>query len=210
MACTVLNVAAAQGEQELFDLYLVEAIKATERRDRGKLLSAMGSFRNPTIEKQALAIFLTDEFDAREAIALLFADLEDETSRLIVYAFVEQNFDVIVTKFPRDSGAYLPFEGWAFCAEAHWADVEAFFKDRAPNFTGGPRNLAHRRSRGSVCGPSRRPHRSPMWLHSSWDTEGPQSRGSKTPQESARAFARALSLARSHGHRNGALPLRPR
>ena len=48
----------------------------------------------------------------------------------------------MVEKLPRDSGAWLPYAGAAFCDAAHRADVEAFFKDRAPKYTGGPRILA--------------------------------------------------------------------
>ena len=151
MSSTVLGVAAAQGGEALFDLYHTEAKRATERKERGQLLWAMGSFRDPTIERRALAIFLTDEFDAREAIALVFSGLGEETTRPLVYDFVKQNFDAIVARLPRDSGAFLPYAGASFCDEAHRADVEAFFKDRAPTFTGGPRTLAQVLEGISLC-----------------------------------------------------------
>ena len=142
MASTVLGVAAAQGGEVLFELYHAEAKQAAERHEREEILSAMGSFRDPAIERRALAIFLTDEFDPREAVTLVFSGLGEETTRPLVYDFVKQNFDAMVAKLPRDSGAWLSYAGASFCDEAHHADVEAFFKDRAPKYTGGPRILA--------------------------------------------------------------------
>jgi alanyl aminopeptidase len=151
MASTVLEVAAAQGGEELFDLYHAEARRATERHERDQILSAMGSFRDPAIERRALALFLTDEFDPREATSLVFSGLREETTRPLVYDFVKQNFDAMVAKLPRDSGAYLSYAGASFCDEAHRADVEAYFKDRAPKYTGGPRILAQVLEGISLC-----------------------------------------------------------
>ncbi len=155
LAGTVLTVAARSGDRALFERFHAEAKKATERRDRQRLLSALGSLRNPEILKDALKIFLTDEFDSREAASVLFMGAGDESSRQIRYDFVKQNFDAIVAKLPRDSGASLVFAGAGFCDQAHGADVEAFFKDRAGKFMGGPRNLAQVLERISLCAASK-------------------------------------------------------
>jgi len=151
LAGTVLTIAARNGDRAFFERLHAEAKKATERRDRQRLLGALGSFRNPEIAKNALKIFLTDEFDSREAITLLFSGLGDEKTRPIVYDFVKQNFDAIVAKLPTEFGAALMMTGRAFCDEAHRADVEAFFKERAEKYVGGPRNLAQTLERISLC-----------------------------------------------------------
>ncbi|MBI1786576.1 MAG: M1 family metallopeptidase [Acidobacteria bacterium] len=147
----VLSTAARNGDRALFERFRAEAKKVKERRERQTLLGAMGSFRDPEILKTARSIALSDEFDVREAVPLLFAGAGDPRTRESAFLFIKENFDAIVAKLPTDFGAFLPFVASGFCDAGHRAEAEAFFKDRVTKFPGGPRNLSQALERMSQC-----------------------------------------------------------
>ncbi len=55
---------------------------------------------------------------------------------------MKANFDRLAARLPRESPARFPALATGFSDAAHRADVEAFFRDRAPKYMGGPRVLA--------------------------------------------------------------------
>lgn len=142
LVSTVLRVAARHGDRALFDLLHAEAAKSHDRRERGRLLSALGSFRDEAIERAALDIVLSGELDIREADIIFWSGLDNPKSREMVYEFVKKNFDALAAKLPRDAVADMPFVGSSFCDKAHAADLESFFRDRVEKLAGGPRTLA--------------------------------------------------------------------
>jgi alanyl aminopeptidase len=139
----VLRVAAQNGGRRLFEQFYQAAKRAQERRERRRLLAAMGSFRDPAIVRSALALLLNDAFDPRESISLLWAPMANHETRALPYEFVKQNFDALMAKLPRDGGAAagLPMVATAFCDAEHQAEAREFFKERMEKITGGPRNL---------------------------------------------------------------------
>jgi alanyl aminopeptidase len=151
MVSAVLNTAARHGDRSLFDRLRTQAKKETDENLRGWLLSAMGSFRDPAITKVALPIILTDEFDNRESLTILFNAAASPQTRDIAYDFLKQNWDTLVAKLPTDFGAFLPFAAGNYCDPQHRADAEAFFKDRSTKYTGGPRNLSQVLEGISLC-----------------------------------------------------------
>jgi len=151
MVSAVLNTAARHGDRSLFDRLRAQAKKEADENLRGWLLSAMGSFRDPAITKVALPIILTDEFDNRESLTILFNAAASPQTRDIAYDFLKQNWDTLVAKLPTDFGAFLPFAAGNYCDPQHRADAEAFFKDRSTKYTGGPRNLSQVLEGISLC-----------------------------------------------------------
>ena len=146
MVAVVLNTAARHGDRALFDRFRAQARKETDEDLQWTLLYAMGSFRDPAIVKTALPLILTDEFDSRQSLGILFGaaglfgGARPET-RDTAYDFVKQNWDALVAKLPTDFGAFLPFVAGGYCDDEHRSDVERFFKDRSTKYAGGPRNL---------------------------------------------------------------------
>ena len=136
----ILRTAARHGDRTLFDRLHAQAKKETDEDIQGTVLFAMGSFTDPAIIKTALPIILTDEFDPRQSLRILFGAASPET-RDLAYDFVKQNWDALIAKLPTDSGAFLPFVAGDYCDAEHRADIEAFFKDRSTKYAGGPRNL---------------------------------------------------------------------
>jgi len=151
MAGSVLRAAALDGDRALYERFRAEAKKTGERRDRTRLLSAMGGFRDPAILKDALGLLLTDEFDVREAGAILRGGLDDDKTREITWSFFKDNFDAYVARIPRESRARLPFVVSGFCDDAHRTEAGSFFNERLARFPGSERILAQTLEWMSLC-----------------------------------------------------------
>ncbi len=142
MAPAVLAVAARHGDMELFQSFLAEARTAKDRRERTRLLGALGLFRDPSVVPAVLRVTLADEFDARESIVILREVAANRETRPEAWAFLKTNFDRLTSRLPRESPARFPGLASGFSDAAHRADVEAFFRDKAPKYLGGTRYLA--------------------------------------------------------------------
>jgi alanyl aminopeptidase len=142
LASEVLDVAARHGDMDLFQAYLAEARKTSDRRERTRLLAALGLFQDPSVIPAALRLTLSDEFDARETIGILREEAVNRETRPESWAFLKANFDRVVARLPREAPARFPALASGFSDAASRADVEAFFKDKAPKYMGGPRVLA--------------------------------------------------------------------
>jgi alanyl aminopeptidase len=152
----VLVVASRNGDQKLFDRLHADARKATDRVERERLLGAMGNFTDPKLAAQALAIILTDEFEAREAVGLLQGVMRDRRTRELAYQFVKDHFDAISNKLPQMYRPFLAFSFVALCDDARKPEIEAFFKPRIEKLDGGPRVLAQALEVLSLCAAQRK------------------------------------------------------
>jgi alanyl aminopeptidase len=141
MVGVVLNTAARHGDRELFDRMRAAAKKETNENFRGDLLFGLGSFPDPEIIKNALPIVLSDEFDSRESLSIVFGPTQRPQTRDLAYDFVKQNWDPLIAKLPTDTGAYTPYVASGYCDAGHRQDVENFFTGRSTKYTGGPRIL---------------------------------------------------------------------
>jgi cytosol alanyl aminopeptidase len=155
----VLNTAARHSDRALFDRLRSQAHKETGEDLRGTLLGALGSFRDPAILGTALSILLTDEFDSRESLTILFAAAGSPETRGPAFNFVRQNWDALVGRLPSEAGfesaAVLPFVAGDYCDDQHRAEVEAFFKGRSTRYAGGPRILDQVLEGISLCAASK-------------------------------------------------------
>ncbi len=89
-----------------------------------------------------MPIALSDEFDGRESIALVLGAAKEPQTRDLALQFVENNFDALVSRMPRDWGAGAVGVAAGFCDEQHLSGIESFFKPRAARFSGGERRYA--------------------------------------------------------------------
>ena len=143
VAGAALHLAASRGDQALFDALHRAARAEKDRRARQQLLSAMGSFRDPALVKQAFAIALGDEFPIRETIPLVMGATKSPITRSIAYDFVRSNFDALAARLPRrEGGASLVGAASVLCDDAKREEIQGFFKDRLQKSLGGPRKYA--------------------------------------------------------------------
>jgi alanyl aminopeptidase len=139
---TVLALAAEDGDRALFERFREKLAKTPDRRDRTRLFAALGRFTDPAVEKDALALVLSADFDIRESVGILRGALGDRRTRDAAWNFFKANFDTLVERLPQESKGILPRFGRVFCDAAHRRDVDAFFRGRAEKLTGAPRALA--------------------------------------------------------------------
>jgi alanyl aminopeptidase len=157
-----LGAAARYGDHTLFERFYAAAQQAADRRDRQRLLSALASFRDPALVQRALAVVLSATFDIREAMGLLFGGLAAPATRRLVYEFVKEQLDALLTKMPPETGRYLVQVGVAQCDATLKADMAAVFKDRISTLPGGPRVFAQALERLDLCAQQRETHRPGM------------------------------------------------
>jgi cytosol alanyl aminopeptidase len=142
MVGTVLVAAAHHGDRDLFDRMRGAANQEKNEQIQGTLLFAMGLFEDPKIAGIAMPIVLTDEFDSRQSLNILWGVSQSAKTRNLAYDFLKQNWDALMAKLPTDSGAFLPFIAGGYCDEQHRQDAKNFFEGRSTKYTGGPRTLA--------------------------------------------------------------------
>jgi len=146
----VLDTAAHDGDVALYDAFLAEAQRA-DRRDRERLIGALGAFRNPALVKRTLALVLDERFDPREIDGLPHETMFWETGRAPTWDFVRANFDAIAKRISAETAAYYVWLPTSFCDEPHRAEAEAFFTPRVAALPGGPRVLTQALESANLC-----------------------------------------------------------
>jgi alanyl aminopeptidase len=155
LVSTALHVAARYGDQKLFDRLHADAKRTQDREERGRLLSAIGAFSDPKLLDQALSLVLSDEFDLREAGAVVRGAMAEPGLQARTYRFVKQHFDEIAAKLPPAFRVYMAYFANPLCDEAVRPELEAFLKPRIEPLDGGPRMLAQALEELSLCGAAR-------------------------------------------------------
>jgi aminopeptidase N len=142
MVSAVLSMAAYSNDARLFDHILAEARHVKDRRERSILLGSLGAFPAPALRDRALALVAGDEFDQREAIAVVYRDLFNRETREATWSWLQPHLDALLAKM-RDDDAMrligrLPI---AFCDDKHRAEAESFLAPRAKTHPGAPHEL---------------------------------------------------------------------
>lgn len=143
MLGSVLSTAAYRGDRTLFDALLRELPKTRDQRQRGAIIGALGSFREPDLVAAALDLVIHSGIDTRETAGLLYSGTGNPQTRRMAFEFVKANFDEILKRAPSgggsDFGAYLPYTAGAFCDAGSEKEFVDYFGERSKKFTGGPR-----------------------------------------------------------------------
>lgn len=138
----VLTLAAGKGDRSLFDRLLKEAKAEKQSSIRHLMLRALGLFQNPEIVKIALAGVLDQDLNANEAMTILQAASSTPGTRQMAYDFMKENWETILGRLPAGSAGMFTYLATGFDDATHYADVEAFFRDRIAGSPGAPRELA--------------------------------------------------------------------
>jgi alanyl aminopeptidase len=144
----VLGIAAAHGDRALFDRLRAELARSSDDGRRRHLIDALASFRDPALVRDSLALALSEDLDPRLSIRLFF---QDPRMLGVTYDFVKDRFDAILARLPGELRGFTPRVGSGFCDEARRADVDAFFKPRIAELTGGRRSLGQTLESISLC-----------------------------------------------------------
>jgi len=151
VAWPALRVAARHGDKVLFDSVLAQARAAKDRNERTRLLSTLGSFRDPALVKDALALVSGNEFDVRETRTILYAAFYTPGSRAQVWDFYRSQFDALSSRMRSDEMNGLVEMVGDLCDEQRRAEAESFLKPRVEKLEGGPRSLARALEAMQLC-----------------------------------------------------------
>jgi aminopeptidase N len=154
----VLAVAARHGDRALFDTLLARAREAEDRNERIRMLTALSSFREPALVREALALVAGSEFDLRETRLLLIGAFNMPETREQAWAFYREHFDALAGRLRSDElGGLIGLVG-NLCDERRLAEVEAFLGPRVSRLENAPRALARARESIRLCAESDRLH----------------------------------------------------
>ncbi len=148
---TVLMLASETGDPALHTKLLDAAKVEADRADRGRLLGALAEFSDAALVRGQLPLVLTDTFDTREAMRLLWGAAGDFRTRAQALEFLKANWDAIIAKLPKDAGAGLVWLAAGVCDESKRDDVRAFFDGRSTKYLGGPRSFAQAMEGIDLC-----------------------------------------------------------
>jgi hypothetical protein len=152
LVTTALSIAARRGDRALFDRYVAEARKTKDRRERTQLLSALGTFRAPELQHDALALVGGPVFDLRDSLPLLTRAISGRETRELAWSFTQGHFDAMSARMRDDDVlGFLRNVAGAFCDAAHRAELASFFTPRVGRFDGAPRVLATQLEELDLC-----------------------------------------------------------
>jgi cytosol alanyl aminopeptidase len=138
----VLSVAADTGDVALHDALLAAAKTEKDRADRNRMLGALASYRSAEVVKGHLPVVLGTDFDTRDAMRLLWGASQSYLTRDTAVEFLKSNWDGLIAKLPKESGASLVWVAAGGCDAAKRDDARAYFDGRSTKYMGGPRNFA--------------------------------------------------------------------
>jgi alanyl aminopeptidase len=134
---------AGKNSDAAFQQKLLAAAKAeADRSDRGRIIGALSDVSDRTLVSSQLPLVLTDTFDIREAMRLVWGASSDFRTRDLALDFVHQNWEAIISKLPKDGGAGLVWLASGVCSEAERNAERVFFDGRSTKYLGGVRNFA--------------------------------------------------------------------
>jgi alanyl aminopeptidase len=155
MLARVLTTAAQGGDRDLFDSLVLELHKAEDLQTRGRIIGALGAFRDPQIVPAALDLILHSNLDPRESFNILTGPSAGPQTQALRFEFVKANYDALLQRAPSgggfDGGARLTSVGRGFCDATSRREFASFFEERAKQSIGGPRNYAAAIERMQLC-----------------------------------------------------------
>jgi alanyl aminopeptidase len=141
LAGVALRLAAVHGDQARFDDYRQRFETAQVPVDRRRFLSAMGSFEDPELQKQALAYVFDGPLRPNELFAIPGVMMDDAGDRDMVFAWFQEHYDDFATRLPPMFMGFMPFMAGGCSAERLEA-ARVFFADPEHQAPGTETQLA--------------------------------------------------------------------
>jgi hypothetical protein len=169
-----LRLAARNGDRALFDRIVAEAARTQDRTERGRLLGALGAFRDPTLSREALALLLpaspgeepagqpvrtpaTPAFDLRDTRPIVDVALSRYETREGAWKFLVEAWDALAGRMRAEEGQWLVRSAARLaCEPGRREEVVAFLTPRAEPFDGAPKALARALEEADACAATRK------------------------------------------------------
>lgn len=155
----VLALGGEGGDGALHEKLLAAAKRERDRAERNRLLGALSEASDRAVVERQLPLVLGDDFEMREAMRLVWGAANDYRTRDLALRFVEQHWDAIVAKLPKDGGASLVWLAAGVCTAPERDAARTFFDGRSTKYLGGPRTFALAMENIDLCVAFRERHR---------------------------------------------------
>jgi aminopeptidase N len=166
LVAPVLQVAAAGGDQALYDSYLQHMNAATNAPEEFyRYFNTLGLFRDPALVTRTLRYSISPEVRSQDTPLLLEQMLGAPASRDAAWAFVKQEWPALTAKVGVFQSMPMIVGGLrTFCSTDKAADVRAFFATHPVSETA--RALEQALERIETCVAVRRRQEAPLrrWL----------------------------------------------
>ncbi len=136
-----IDLSALDGDRALFETYRKRFENATLPADRGRFLSALGSFQDPKLFDEALAYSLSGPLHVQEVFNVAWTGMSTEDRQDRVFRWMMDHYTILAGKMPAQTMAYMPFAAGG-CSAERLATAEEFFSDPAHAPPGTERELA--------------------------------------------------------------------
>jgi len=140
LAGTVLSLAAKDGDRELFEIYKKLFETAKTPVDRGRYLSALGSFEKQSLREAALAYALDGPVRPDETISIPQSMVRTEQDADRMFEWVTAHYAELTERLPDMMLAYMPYTAGG-CSTSRLASAEKFFAEPEHQVEGTQANL---------------------------------------------------------------------
>jgi aminopeptidase N len=152
LVSAVLYAAVSHGDEALFDKVLAAAKSPRDRAEAGRLLTTLGQFTDPKLARRALELGLSNDFDARESIRIMYGQINARETRELALAFLTDHLDALLARMRDDEAAgFLGFLAGSACDPARKAAITALVNARSGRYDGAKNYVAQGLEQSQQC-----------------------------------------------------------
>ncbi len=140
LAGTALQLAAIEGDQQLFDTFKKRFESAKTPVERERYLAALGNFADPPLKEQALGYALTGPVRPNEISTIPGQMSKTEKDGDRMFEWFTQNFDELTSRMPAMMVAFAPFTA-SGCSIERLEAAKKFFGEPEHQVDGTVNNL---------------------------------------------------------------------
>ena len=123
-----LEIAAAQGDEALYQQIMQNLKGTTDQVMRGRYMDALMHFENPELTRQALALGVSAAIRNQDSTAYISGFVRNPYTRDEAWKFVQNHWNEVEKTFTPSSGSELVYSAGTFCDAEAASNVSAFFK----------------------------------------------------------------------------------
>ncbi|MBQ4833867.1 ERAP1-like C-terminal domain-containing protein [Pseudoalteromonas sp. MMG010] len=142
LASTYLKLAALHGDKALLTQFTNEFVTTKDPQVRTNMLSAMGYFGKPALQKEVLAYSLTDAVTASDMRTILAGQSYTEERQALFIDWIYANYDKVTASLPPFFIPNLPYFTTANCNAKSLATTQQFFNKKVEEVPGYARTLS--------------------------------------------------------------------
>jgi len=129
LAGVVVRMAAARGDEALFEAFVRAQREAHTPQEKRRFLFALGDFGAPDLVARSLALCLEDEVATQDVVSLLTRLLANRLGREATWSFIRRRWSALRKRIPPQHGSRLIAATPALLSREHRREVASFFRE---------------------------------------------------------------------------------